>query len=72
MSRYSSHVNERLANLVINEQLSTWDKNNFFIYKLIYLILKVWIFFELWHSHLPQQFNPSVEVEINFIDDGRQ
>ena len=32
----NGHVNQRLANLVINKSLLTWDKNDLFYYKSIY------------------------------------
>ena len=36
----NGHINQRLANLVINKQLSIWDKNNFFHHKSMYPISK--------------------------------
>ena len=41
MSRPSSHVNQRLANLVINEQLPIWDENNLRKRKKIYSSSKI-------------------------------
>ena len=36
MGKPSGHINQRLANLVINEQLPIWDKNNLCKYKKMY------------------------------------
>ena len=41
--RPSEHVNQRLANLVIDEQLPIWDKNNLRKYKKIYPTSKIWV-----------------------------
>ena len=40
MGKPSGHVNQRLANLIINKQFLICDKNNFRTYKKIYLTLK--------------------------------
>ncbi len=40
ISRPGDHVNQRLANLIIDERLLIWDKNNFRKYKKIYPISK--------------------------------
>ncbi len=55
MGTLNGHVNQRLANLVIDEQLPTWNKNDLFHYKSMYLTLKAWLLLELRHSHLLQQ-----------------
>ena len=66
MGKPSGHVNHRLANFVINEQLPIWDKNDFRIYKKIYLLSKAWILLQSkFHSPVPQQFMPSIEAKIN-------
>ena len=55
MGRPSGHVNQRLANLVIDEQIPIWDKNNLHKYKKIYLISKTWICLESeFDSPIPQ------------------
>ena len=41
MNRFSSHINQRLTNLVINEQFPIGYKNNIRKYKKIYSVLKV-------------------------------
>ena len=41
MSITNGHINQRLTNFIIQEQLLAWDKNNFFDYKSIYQMLKV-------------------------------
>ena len=46
LGRPGSHVNQRLANLIINEQLPIWDENDLRKYKKIYLMSKAWIFLE--------------------------
>ena len=40
MGRLGDHVNQYLANLVIDEQLAIWDKNNLCKYKKIYPMSK--------------------------------
>ncbi len=73
MGRPSDHVNQRLANLVIDEQLPIWDKNNLRKYKIIYPMSKTWIFFESkFKSPIPQQLTPSIKAKINLINDWRQ
>lgn len=71
MDKLNGNMNQRLVNFINNKQLSTWDKNNFYKHKKRYPILKVWILFEF-NSFMPQQFIPSIEAKINFIDNGRQ
>ena len=72
MGTPNGHVNQRLANLVIDEQLPTWDKNDFLHYKSMYPTSKAWLLLELRHSHLPQQHTPSIKAKINPINDRRQ
>ena len=43
----NGHVNQCLANLVIDEQLPTWNKNDLLHYKSKYSTSKVWLLFEL-------------------------
>ena len=55
MGRPSGHVNQHLANLVINKQLLIWDKNDLRKYKKIYLTSKTWILLESeFNSLVPQ------------------
>ena len=69
MGRLSGHINQRLVNLVINEQLPMWDKNNLRKYKKINLTSKVWIFLEFeFDSSVLQQLTPSIKPKINLID----
>ena len=69
MGKPSGHINQRLANLVINEQLPIWDKNNLRTYKKIYLTSKAWIFFESeFDFSVFQQFTPSIEAKINLMN----
>ena len=72
IGRPGGHVNQRLANLVIDEQFPAWDKNNLVDYKAMYPTSKAWLLLELRGSLMPQQLIPSVEGKINPIDDGRQ
>ncbi len=46
LSKLYSYLNQRLANLIINKQFLAYEKNIFYKYKKMYLISKVWIFFE--------------------------
>ena len=72
MGRPSGHVNQCLANLVIDEQLPIWNENNLYKYKKMYPILKAWVLLELRESLMPQQLTLSIEEKINPIDNGRQ
>ena len=73
MGRPSDHVNQRLANLVIDEQLPIWDENDLRKYKKIYPTSKAWILLESeFDSPVPQQLTPSIEPKINPIDNRRQ
>ncbi len=72
MGKSSGPVNQRLANLVIDEQLPVWDESELLKYKSMYPMSKAWILLELRHSHPSQQITPSIEVNINPIDDRRQ
>ena len=72
MGTANGHVNQRLANLIIDEQLPIWDKNDLRKYKMIYPTSKAWVLLELRHSHLPQQLTSSVKAKINPVNDRRQ
>ncbi len=55
IDRPGGHINQRLANLVIDEQLPIWDKNDLRKYKKIYPTSKAWIFLEFeFNSPIPQ------------------
>ena len=41
MNKFNSYINQYLANFIIDKQFLTWNKNNFYKYKIIYLILKI-------------------------------
>ncbi len=47
IGRPGGHVNQHLANFVINEQFLTWDKNDLIDYKAIYPTSKAWLLLEL-------------------------
>ena len=69
IGRPNDHVNQRLANLVINEQLLIWDQKYFYKYKKIYPISKSWVIFESeFDSPIPQQLTPSIKAKINLIN----
>ncbi len=53
MGKTDGYVNQHLANLVIDEQLPTWDKNDLRKYKTIYPTSKTWLFLDL-DSPMPQ------------------
>lgn len=42
----SGHVNQCLANFVIDKLLLIWDENNLYKYKKIYLTSKEWVILE--------------------------
>ena len=46
MGTPSDHVNQRLANLIINKQLPAWDKKELRMYKKMYPTSKAWLFLE--------------------------
>ena len=46
MGRPGGHVNQRLASLVIDEQLPIWDKNDLRKYRKMYLSSKAWVLLE--------------------------
>ena len=46
MSKPGGNINQCLVNLVIDEQLPDWDKNDLVDYKAMYLISKTWLFLE--------------------------
>ena len=73
MGRPSGHINQRLANLVIDEKFPIWDKNDFRTYKKIYPTSKTWILFESkFDAPIPQQLTLSIEPKINLIDNQKQ
>ncbi|WP_375449258.1 hypothetical protein, partial [uncultured Nostoc sp.] len=73
MGRPGGHVNQRLANLVIDEQLPIWDENDLRKYKKIYPTSKAWILLESeFDSPVPQQLTPSIKPKINPIDNRKQ
>ncbi len=73
MGRPGGHVNQRLANLIINEQLPIWDKNDLRKYKKMYPTSKVWVLLESeFDFPVPQQLTPSIKIKINPINDRRQ
>ena len=72
MGTPNGHVNQRLANLVIDEQLPTWDKNDLLHYKSMFSTSKAWLLLELRHFHLPQQHISSIKSKIDPINDRRQ
>ena len=47
MDRPSGHINQRLANLITDEQLLVWDKSKLLKYKSMYPKSKAWVLFEL-------------------------
>ena len=64
MGSPSDHVNQRLVNLIIDEQLPIWDENNLRKYKKIYPSSKTWILLESeFYSPVPQQLTPSIEAK---------
>ena len=55
MGRPGGHVNQHLTNLVINQQLLIWDKNDLRKYKKVYLTSKIWVLLESeFDSPIPQ------------------
>lgn len=73
MSKLGDHVNQRLANLVINEQLLIWYKNNLCKYKKMYPTSKAWVLFESkFDSPILQQLTLSIETKINLINNQYQ
>ena len=73
MGRPSGHVNQRLANLVIDEQLPIWDENDLRKYKKMYPTSKAWVLLESeFDSPVPQQLTPSIEAKTNPINNQQQ
>lgn len=69
LDKPNTHVNQYLANLVINKQLPIQDKHNFRKYKKIYQTLKVWIFFKSkFNSFISQYLIPFIKPKITPID----
>ena len=72
MDKSSGHVSQCQANLVIDEQLPIWDKNNLCKYRKIYLKSKTLIFLKSEFNFLiSQQFTPSIKTKINLINNYR-
>lgn len=46
IGKSSGYINQVLAKLIINNQFLPWDPNNLYNYKKVYLILKIWLFFD--------------------------
>ena len=73
MGRPIGHINQRLANLVIDEQLPIWDKNDLRKYKKMYPTSKAWVLLESeFDSPVPQQLTPSIEAKTNPINNQQQ
>ena len=69
ISRLGCHVNQRLANLVINKQLLIWDKNNLCKYKKMYPTSKTWVVLKSeFESPISQQLMLFIEAKINSIN----
>lgn len=69
MGTSNSYVNQRLAKLVINEQLQIWDNNDLLYYKSMYLKSKAWLLLKFWHSQLHQQHTLFImKAKINLIN----
>ncbi len=71
MGTVNGHVNQRLANLITDEQLPVWDETELLEYKSMYPTSKAWILLELRHFHPSQQISTSVEGNFNPINDRR-
>ena len=67
----NSYINQRLANLITDEQFPVWDKTELLKYKSIYLISKAWVLLELRYFHPSRQISPSVEENFNPINNKR-
>lgn len=44
MSTLNDHINQHLTNVVVNKKLLSWDNNNFYKYKTIYLLSEIQLF----------------------------
>lgn len=44
LTKLNSHINEHLANFIMDKQFLIWDKNNLHKYKKIYLTSKAQLF----------------------------
>lgn len=69
INRLGGHVNQYLANLVINKQIPNWDKNNLCKYKKIYSSSKAWVLLKFeFDFPILQQFMPFIEAKTNPIN----
>ena len=68
----NSHINQRLAKPITNEQLLIKNKTEVPKYKSIYPASKIWVLFELRYSHLSRQISPAVKENFNLINNKRQ
>lgn len=69
MGRPSGHINQYLANLIIDKKLLIWDKNDLRKYKKIYLTSKIYIFFKLEFNFLiSEQLKQFIKAKINPIN----
>ena len=71
MGKSSGPVNQRLANLITNEQFLLWEETELFDYKSMYLTSKAWVLLKLQHSHPSQPISSSVEGNFNSINNER-
>lgn len=71
MGEPSGHVNQGLANLIIDKQLLAWDPNDLRNSKKMYLISKTWLFLDF-DSFMLQQFIFSIETKIYLIENQKQ
>lgn len=44
MSTLNDDINQHLTNVVVNKKLLSWDNNNFYKYKTIYLLSEIQLF----------------------------
>ncbi len=69
MDKPSGHIYQYLANLVTNEQLLIWDKNDLRKYKKMYWTSKAWLLLEFkFDFPVSQQLRPSIEAKTNPIN----
>ncbi len=71
LDKPSGSIKQRLANLIIDDQLLLWDLNDLQDCRKVYPTSKVWVFFDF-DSPIPQQFSPSIKANINPIENQRQ
>ena len=73
IGRLSDYINQRLANLVIDEQLPIWDKKDLRKYKKIYITSRAWVILESeFDSPIHQQLTSSIKAKINSTNNPRQ